>query len=537
MAGNGRKRKSQDLGAHGIVNTGTVWWNLSTPSLYEHALQRREGLLAHRGPLVVHTGEYTGRSPNDRFFVREPSSEKDIAWGKINLPFDEWNYDALRFHLLAYLQGQELFVQDCFVGADPDYRVPIRIVTQTAWHSLFARNMFLHEPDPARLARHVPAFTVIDVPGFHARPGRDGTRSEVFILIHMGRREVLIGGTLYAGEIKKAVFTVMSYLLPPKGVLPMHGSANCSADGNGAAVLFGLSGTGKTTLSADPERTLIGDDEHGWSDKGIFNFEGGCYAKAIRLSPGTEPEIYATTRRFGTILENVVMDTATRHLDLSDDSLTENTRASYPLSHIPKAMRVGVAGHPRNIVMLTADAFGVLPPVARLTPAQAKYQFLSGYTAKVAGTERGIVEPQATFSACFGAPFMVRNPVAYAKLLGDKIMKHDTKVWLINTGWSGGPFGVGSRISLPHTRAILRAALSGELDAAEMAEEPFFGLIVPRECPGVPKEVLNPRDTWKDPKAYDAQASKLGKMFEENFARFAGDVSPEVRAAGMRKAS
>jgi phosphoenolpyruvate carboxykinase (ATP) len=531
------KGRMRWLEEHGIANTGTVWWNLSTPALYEHALQRREGLLSHLGPLVVHTGEYTGRSPNDRFFVREPSSEGEIEWGKVNRPFDERNYDALRSRMAAYLQGQELFVQDCYAGADPAYRVPIRIVTQMAWHSLFARNMFLHEPDLAQLARHVPAFTVIDAPGFHARPGRDGTRSEVFILIHLGRREVLIGGTLYAGEIKKSIFTVMSYLLPPQGVLPMHGSANCGAGRNDTAVLFGLSGTGKTTLSADPQRTLIGDDEHGWSDEGVFNFEGGCYAKAIRLSPETEPEIFGTTRRFGTILENVCMDTATRHLDLNDDSLTENTRASYPLSHIPRAMRVGVAGHPRHIVMLTADAFGVLPPVARLTLPQAMYQFLSGYTAKVAGTERGVVEPQATFSACFGAPFMVRNPVVYAKLLGEKIARHGTSAWLINTGWSGGPYGVGSRIGLPHTRAILRAALSGALDAAEMREDPFFGLLVPGECPGVPREVLHPRDTWKDRQAYDAQARKVGGMFEENFARFAGDVSPEVRAAGMRKAT
>ncbi|MBI5419166.1 MAG: phosphoenolpyruvate carboxykinase (ATP) [Deltaproteobacteria bacterium] len=528
---------AQGLLVHGITNADTVWWNRSTPALYEHALHRREGLLAHLGPLVVRTGEYTGRSPDDRYFVREPSSDGSISWGKVNRPFDEGKYDALRSRLTTYFQGKELFVQDCYAGADPSFRVPIRIITEMAWHSLFARNMFLHERDKAKLDGHVPAFTVIDAPGLHASPDKDGTRSEVFILIHFGRREVLIGGTLYAGEIKKSIFTVMSYLLPPEGVLPMHCSANFGEDTNDVAILFGLSGTGKTTLSADPERTLVGDDEHGWSDKGVFNFEGGCYAKVIRLSPEAEPEIYETTRRFGTILENVAMDTTTRRLDLADDSLTENTRASYPLSHIPKAMRVGVVGHPRHIVMLAADAFGVLPPIARLSPAQAMYHFLSGYTAKVAGTERGIVQPQATFSACFGAPFMVRSPVVYSDLLGEKIARHKASVWLVNTGWNGGSYGVGSRIRLPYTRAMLRAALGGRLDSVEMKEDPVFGLLVPQACPDVPKEVLNPRTAWKDERAYDARARSLAGMFEENFAQFAGDVTPEVRAAGMRKAS
>jgi phosphoenolpyruvate carboxykinase (ATP) len=518
----------------GISNVNTLWWNLNTPTLYEHALQRHEGLLAHLGPLVVRTGQYTGRSPNDKYVVQEPSSQEKVWWGPVNPPFDEEHYEALRARLTAYLQGKDLYVEDCYVGADPAWRLPIRVITETAWHTLFVRNMFLRERDLEQLAKHEPKFTVIHAPGFNADPVLDETRSEVFVLLHLGRREAIIGGSAYAGEIKKSMFTVMNYLLPLEGVLSMHCSANYGKDENDVAIFFGLSATGKTTLSADPERTLIGDDEHGWSDDGVFNFEGGCYAKVIRLNKETEPEIYETTRMFGTILENVAIDTRTRMLDLDSDAFTENTRASYPISHIPNATRTGKAGHPKTIIMLTCDAFGVLPPVARLSNAQAMYHFLSGYTAKVAGTERGVTEPQATFSACFGAPFMALNPGIYAELLGEKIAKHGVQAWLINTGWSGGPYGVGERISLPYTRAMVRAVLNGDLDSAPMREDPVFGVQVPEACPGVPPEVLDPRSTWADPNAYDEQAQKLAGMFVKNFAEFEATMSEEVRAAGPR---
>ncbi|MDA8122699.1 MAG: phosphoenolpyruvate carboxykinase (ATP) [Deltaproteobacteria bacterium] len=526
---------TSDLARHGILHPEVIWWNLPPPSLVEHAIQRREGHLAQGGAMVVRTGEYTGRSPNDRFFVREPSSETKIAWGKSNRPFDPEKYEALRSRLLTYLEGKELFVQDCYAGADGEHSLPIRVISEMAWHSLFTRNMFLPETDPEKLSGFLPALTVIDAPGFHSSPEKDGTRSEVFILVHFARREVLIAGTLYAGEIKKSVFTVMNYLLPENGVLPMHCAANYGKDENDVAVLFGLSGTGKTTLSADPLRTLVGDDEHGWSDRGVFNFEGGCYAKVIRLSLEAEPEIHRTTGMFGAILENVAMGTSTRRLDLDDDSLTENTRASYPLSFIPRAAPRGSVGHPRHIVMLTADAFGVLPPIAAMTSAQAMYHFLSGYTAKVAGTERGVREPEATFSACFGGPFMPLHPSVYARLLGEKIAGHGTRAWLLNTGWTAGPYGAGSRIRLSHTRAMLEAALSGKLDGVETREDPFFGLRVPTSCPGVPAELLDPRSTWRDKSAYDAQGRKLAGMFEENFAQFADLVTREVRDAGPRR--
>ncbi len=528
--------RADDLSFHGIRKAEAVWWNLPVSALIEHSVRRREGHLASRGPLVVRTGEYTGRSPNDRFFVREPGSDESICWGKINRPFDADRYESLRARLFAYLEGRELFVQDCHVGADAEHRLPIRVITEMAWHGLFARNMFLPVTEREAAHRHVPQFTVISAPGFHSRPEMDGTRSEVFILLHFGRKEVLIGGTLYAGEIKKSIFTVMNYLLPARGVLPMHCAANFGRDTNDVAVLFGLSGTGKTTLSADPERTLVGDDEHGWSSRGVFNFEGGCYAKVIRLSPGMEPEIHRTTGMFGTILENVSLDTESRRIDLDDDSLTENTRASYPLSSISRVSLNGAVGHPKHIVMLTADAFGVLPPISSMTTDQAMYHFLSGYTAKVAGTERGIREPQATFSACFGGPFMALHPTVYAKLLGEKIAERQVKVWLLNTGWTGGPYGTGRRLSIEHTRAMLRAALTGKLDGVELREDPMFGLRVPRSCPDVPPEVLDPRSTWKDHAAYDATARKLAGMFDENFAQYAGKVDPLVRKAGSRKA-
>jgi phosphoenolpyruvate carboxykinase (ATP) len=532
MQTHGTGHSEYGLDKHGIQNVNAVYWTLSTALLYEEVLRRREGRMAHLGPLVVRTGQHTGRSPNDKFVVREPSSADRIWWGSVNHPMEPANFETLFRRMLAYLQGRDLFVQDCFAGADPAYQLPIRVVTEAAWHSLFARNMFI-QATPEQLVSHVPAFTVIDTPRFHAIPDVDGTRSEVFIVIHFARRLVLIGGTEYAGEIKKAIFTALNYLLPQQHVLSMHSSANVGPRGD-VAIFFGLSGTGKTTLSADPTRTLIGDDEHGWSDHSVFNFEGGCYAKVIHLSREAEPEIYETTRRFGTILENVAIDSATGRLDLDDDSLTENTRAAYPVSHIPNAKSDGLGGHPSNIIMLTADAFGVLPPIARLTPEQAMYHFLSGYTAKVAGTERGITEPQATFSACFGAPFMALPPTVYANLLGEKIAQHNVSVWLVNTGWSGGPYGVGQRMKIAHTRAMVRAALAGTLAGVPAVPDPVFRLAVPTACPDVPSEVLNPRSTWADRGAYDAQARKLASMFAENFKAFAEDTPTEVRAAGPR---
>ena len=532
MQDQGRVRSLQGLENFGITNANTVWWNLSSPALYEQALQRHEGILAHLGPLVVRTGQYTGRSPNDKFLVREPSSEHKVFWGEVNKEFSPERYNSLRRRMLAYLEGKDLYVQDCYIGADEKYCLPIRVITEKAWHSLFARNMFVREFEPARLALHEPRFTLLDVAGFDAVPEQDGTNSEAVILLHFGRMEALIGGTHYAGEIKKTMLTVMTYLLPDQNVLPMHCSANYGKSRDDVALFFGLSGTGKTTLSADPDRILIGDDEHGWSERGVFNFEGGCYAKVIRLSPQGEPEIYETTRRFGTILENVAIDSATRRLDLNSDIFTENTRASYPITHIPNATRDGRGGHPTNILFLTADAFGVLPPVSRLTAAQAMYHFLLGYTAKVAGTERGVKEPRATFSACFGAPFMALNPVVYARLLGDKIAEHDVNVWLINTGWSGGPYGVGQRMKLDYTRAMVRAALTGSLNGSSTVEDPVFGLKIPQSCPDVPSEILQPRNTWQDKASYDAQARRLAELFAENFGRFADDVSEEIRASG-----
>jgi len=517
---------------HGITGASIVRWNYMTPALYEHAIRANEGLLAG-GPLVVRTGDHTGRSPKDKFVVQEPSSEQQIWWGDVNRPFPRDRFEELHRRMLAYLQGRGIFVQDLYAGADPRFRIPIRVVTEHAWHSLFARNMFIRPPLEA-LAAHDPAFTIIQCPGFHADPAVDGTNSTVFIILDLGHRLVLIGGTSYAGEIKKSIFTIMNYLLPASDVLPMHCSANVGSDGD-TAVFFGLSGTGKTTLSADPTRTLIGDDEHGWSDDGVFNFEGGCYAKVIRLSEQAEPEIYDTTRRFGTVLENVMVDPDTRLLDLDDDSLTENTRAAYPIEMIPNASGTGTAGHPRTIVMLTADAFGVLPPVARLTPEQAMYHFLSGYTAKLAGTEKGLgSEPKATFSACFGAPFMALHPSVYAGLLGRKIEKHGVHCWLVNTGWSGGPFGVGTRMKIGYTRAMVAAALDGRLADAETRVDPVFGVHVPVSCPGVPPEVLDPRGTWKDKEAYDRAARELAERFRKNFAAYEEHVDEAVRAASPR---
>lgn len=513
----------------GLRTSGDVYWNLSPAALVEHAVRRGEGELVASGPFNANTSPHTGRSPNDRFVVREPGSEDKVAWGKVNVAFDADNYDTLRDEVVEYLGDKDLFVRDMWAGADPEYRLAVRVVTPNAWHNLFAYNMF-RRPEASELEGFEPGFTVIHAPEFQADPERHGTRSGAFVIVHMGRREVLIGGTRYAGEIKKSIFSVLNYLLPQQGVLSMHCSANIG-EGGDTALFFGLSGTGKTTLSADPERGLIGDDEHGWSDDGVFNFEGGCYAKVIKLSPEGEPEIFATTRMFGTILENVVTDER-RDVDFEDASITENTRASYPLEFIPNYVPSGQGGHPENIVFLTADAYGVLPPVSRLTPEQAMYHFLSGYTAKVAGTERGVTEPQATFSACFGAPFMVLAPSVYAKMLGEKIEAHDSRVWLVNTGWTGGAYGEGSRMKLAYTRAMVRAALAGELDDVETAPDPIFGVHVPARVPGVPDEVLRPRETWKDRDAYDAQANKLAGMFRENFEKFAANVTKEVRDAG-----
>jgi phosphoenolpyruvate carboxykinase (ATP) len=516
---------------HGISNVNMVHWNYSTPALYEQALQRREGWIGHGGALVTRTGHHTGRSPNDKFIVAEDTTKNDINWGKINTAISEAHFEILRERMLAYVQGRDIFVQDCFAGADPEYRLPVRIINETAWHNLFARNMFFWAR-PEQYAGYKPEYTVIHMPGFHAMPELDGTNSEVFIAVHYAKKLVLIGGSSYAGEIKKSIFSVLNYLLPPQGVLPMHCSANIGPNGD-TAIFFGLSGTGKTTLSADSSRTLIGDDEHGWSPNGIFNFEEGCYAKVIKLSPEAEPDIFLTTKRFATILENVGMDMSNRRLDLDDDSLTENTRASYPLSHIANASETGMGGQPSNIVMLTCDAFGVLPPISQLRPEQAMYHFLSGYTAKVAGTEKGVKEPSATFSACFGAPFMPRHPTVYAKMLGEKMAQQNAKCWLVNTGWSGGGYGAGERMRIAYTRAMLNAALDGKYDGVAMRTDPNFGLMVPESAPDVPADVLDPRKTWSDKAAYDAAASHLTKLFEDNFKQYEDHVDDKVKAAAI----
>jgi phosphoenolpyruvate carboxykinase (ATP) len=521
---------ARSLDGYGIA-AARVHWNLATPALYEEAIRRGEGHVAEGGPLVCRTGHHTGRSPNDKFIVREPASEHEIAWGAVNRAMSSAHFDVLYQDLIASLTGRDLFVQQCHAGADPQYQLPIRVVTEYAWHNLFARNLFRTERAGLAGESGEAAFTVIDAPSFQADPSRHGTASEVVIALSFARRLVLIGGTSYAGEIKKSIFSVLNYLLPLQNVLSMHCSANVGADGD-VALFFGLSGTGKTTLSSDPHRQLIGDDEHGWSDRGIFNFEGGCYAKTIRLSADAEPQIYATTRRFGTVLENVIVDEATRALDLDDDRLTENTRAAYPIDFIANAVPEGHAGHPKNVVMLTADAFGVLPPIARLSPAAAMYHFLSGYTAKVAGTEKGVTEPKATFSTCFGAPFLPLAPGRYATMLGDRISRYRSHVWLVNTGWTGGPYGVGSRMKIALTRAMIRAALSGKLEHVPCDRDPLFNLAVPASCPDVPADVLRPRTTWQNGREYDAAAARLAQMFRDNFRKFEAEVGPEVKAAG-----
>jgi phosphoenolpyruvate carboxykinase (ATP) len=498
--------------------------------LIEHAIAHGEGVLGERGQLIVDTRPHTGRSPKDKFFVREPSSEAHIDWSDVNQAIDAERFDALYERVAAYFSEREAYSLDCYVGADERYRVPVRVYTELAWQNLFARHLFItpERPDPD----FVPEFTVVDAALFSADPAGDGTRTGTFILVNFARRIILIGGTRYAGEIKKSVFTVMNYLLPLRDALPMHCSANMGRDGD-VAILFGLSGTGKTTLSSDPHRPLIGDDEHGWSADGVFNFEGGCYAKVIRLSATAEPEIWAATNHFSTVLENVVYDPQTRVLDVDSDAKTENTRSAYPLEFIPNVVPGSQGGHPKTILMLTADAFGVLPPIAKLSREQAMYHFLSGYTAKVAGTERGITEPQATFSTCFGAPFMVHHPTVYARLLGRKIDEHDVDCWLVNTGWTGGPYGVGHRMSIAHTRAMVNAAIEGRIPD-DFEVERFFGLRIPKQVPGVPSEVLNPRNAWADRAAYDEQARKLSQLFFDNFKRFEGHVSDAINAVAIR---
>jgi phosphoenolpyruvate carboxykinase (ATP) len=525
-----------DMKKLGLVNTGQIRWNLNTPSLYEQAIRRREGILAHLGPLVVRTGHHTARAAQDKYIVDEPTSTKNIWWGKVNRPISEERFNSIHDRVRAYLQGRELYIEDVYVGADPNYRRSIRIITENAWHCLFSRNMFIRITDEAERRAFDPEFTILHVPHFHALPEMDGTRSETFIIVHFGKKLVIIGGTSYAGEIKKSAFTIMNYLLPQENVLSMHCSANVGGSGD-VALFFGLSGTGKTTLSADPDRRLIGDDEHGWSERGVFNFEGGCYAKVIDLSEEAEPEIYKTTRKFGTILENVAVDPDTRRLDLSDGTLTENTRAAYPITHIETAIFDGTGDIPKNIIMLTYDAFGVIPPVSKLTPHQAMYHFISGYTAKVGGTEKGLgKEPQAVFSACFGAPFMALHPTAYGELLRERIKEHEVDCWLINTGLIGGKFGVGHRVKISHTRAMVKAALTGALNNVRFEKEPVFDLAIPTECPGVPSDILNPRNAWSNKEEYDAVAQELAKNFRRNFEEYKDAVTQEVIEAGPKSA-
>ncbi len=525
-------RESADgLSPQGITPSGRVHWNLVAPELVEAAIRRNEGVIADMGPFVAVTSPHTGRSPNDKFVVREPSSEAHVDWGKVNQPMSPAHYETLKADVKQYLNGlPELFVQDLYCGADPSTRLSVRYIMPNAWHANFVRNMFIR-PEIEALATFAPNFTVYHAPEMQADPARHGTRTGTFIVLNLAEHTILIGGTRYAGELKKAMFTVMNYLLPKQGVLSMHCSANIGADGD-TALFFGLSGTGKTTLSADPSRGLIGDDEHGWSPQGTFNFEGGCYAKAINLSAESEPDIYATTQMFGTVLENVVLNQPSRTVDFADQSITENTRASYPLHYIKNHVPSGRGGHPRNVVFLTADAFGVLPPIAKLTPEQAMYYFLSGYTAKVAGTERGVTEPQATFSACFGAVFLVWHPTKYATMLGELLRTHGAQVWLVNTGWSGGAYGTGSRMKLSYTRAMIRALLDGSLHQEQTAVDPIFGLHMPTAVADVPSAILNPRSTWSDGSAYDAQARKLAAMFRENITKFGEAVPANILAAG-----
>lgn len=525
-------RSDYGLENHGLTNLNIVYWNLPTEALYEEITFRGEGKITHLGPVVVTSGKHTARAPNDKFIVREATTENHIWWGEYNRPYASEKFDELYSRLQGFVQGRDLFVQDCYVGADPEFRMPVRVITEYAWHSLLSRNMFLLPKSTEEYRQHVPQFTVLCVPSFKAFQPIDGTRTDTFITINFEQKLCIIGVSAYGGEIKKSIFTVMNFLMPLEGVMPMHCSANVGNEGD-VALFFGLSGTGKTTLSADPKRKLIGDDEHGWSDRGIFNFEGGCYAKVIKLSPSAEPQIYACTQRFGTVLENVIYDPVTRLIDLDDDEITKNTRASYPLDYIENAVREKMAGHPKNIIFLTCDASGVLPPIARLTPNQALYQFISGYTAKVGGTEVGLgEEPEITFSTCFGAPFMVHYPSHYADLLRRKIERYGVNCWLLNTGWVGGPYGVGKRISIGYTRTILNAALTGSLLGKEFTTDPIFGFEIPLSCEGVPSEMLDPLSSWPSREKYMSKYRQLAARFIDNFKKFASDCPPEVVEAG-----
>ncbi len=520
---------------HGLMNLRKVYWNLTSAALYEEVVFRREGRLAHQGPIVVETGGHTSRAANDKFIVRESTSGEQVWWGEYNRPFPGDKFNDLHIRLNGYLQGRDIFVQDVYAGADEQYRVPVRIITEYAWQSLFVRNMLIPLRSADEYRQFVPEFTMIACPNFKGIKQIDSTNSNTFIVVNFEQNLAILGDSQYAGEIKKTVFTMMNYVLPLKNVLSMHCSANLGRDGR-SALFFGLSGTGKTTLSADPARNLIGDDEHGWSDEGIFNIENGCYAKVIALSASAEPEIYACTRKYGTILENVIYDKVSRIIDLDDDTLTENTRASYPLEYIDNAVPEKRAGHPKNIIFLTCDASGVMPPIARLTPDQALYHFISGYTSKVAGTEKGLgLEPEITFSACFGAPFMVHPPWFYAEMLKRKIIRHEVNCWLLNTGWVGGKYGVGKRISIRHTRTLLNAALDGELLDIPYKQDPVFGFEVPQKCKDVPDDVLDPASSWSSRKEYDNAYRQLASRFIENFKKYADDCPPEVGAAGPGK--
>jgi len=512
----------------GIINIKNEYRNLSPTKLVEMALGRGEGILAANGALSVETGKYTGRSPEDRFIVDSASTHDNIEWGNVNQPISEAAFNQLYLRLTAYLQGKDIFVFDGYCGADPQYRMPITVINEYAWQNLFAHQLFVR-PQADELPNHEPKFTVICAPGFKAVPELDGTYSEAFIILNFDKKVVIIGGTCYAGEIKKSIFTAMNYLLPEQGICPMHCSANIGSRGE-SAIFFGLSGTGKTTLSADPERFLIGDDEHGWTDQGVFNFEGGCYAKCINLSQEYEPQIWNAIR-FGSVVENVILDPEDRKPDYDSEAITENTRAAYPVDFIPNAVIPGIGGHPKTIIFLTADAFGVMPPISRLTPEQAMYHFLSGYTSKLAGTERGITEPKATFSTGFGGPFLPRRPLVYAEILREKIEKFNAQVYLVNTGWTGGPYGVGQRMNLKYTRAMVSAALHGGFDNVEFVKDPIFNIEIPQSCPGVPAELLNPKNTWSNPNEYDIQAMKLAQLFKENFNKFKG-MSEALLAAG-----
>jgi phosphoenolpyruvate carboxykinase (ATP) len=530
----GALKSDYGLVSHGLTNLRKVYWNLPTESLYEEIVFRGEGHISKMGPILVNSGKHTARAAQDKFVVRDPDTEEHIWWGEYNRPVSPQQFSEVYSRLQGYLQGRDVFVQDCYAGADPEYRLPVRIVSEYAWHSLFARNMFLELRNREEYRQHVPEFTVLCVPGFKAFESIDGTRTSTFIILSLKDRLAIIGDSEYSGEIKKSIFTVMNYLLPLEGVMTMHCSAN-KGDNGDVGLFFGLSGTGKTTLSADPGRGLIGDDEHGWSDDGVFNFEGGCYAKVIQLSQTAEPEIYACTRSFGTILENVIYDPVTRLIDLDDDAITENTRASYPLEFISNSVPEKRAGHPKDIILLTCDAQGVMPPIARLSPEQAVYHFISGYTSKVGGTEVGLgEEPEITFSACFGAPFMVHHPMFYADLLRRKIERYDVNCWLLNTGWVGGPYGVGKRISIQYTRGLLNAALDGELAKVEFYNDPVFGFEVPKKCPGIPDDVLYPAESWPSKDDYDNKYKQLAARFIDNFKKFAPNSPPEVITAGPR---